>query len=63
MQVAGDNAYAGWFHEVSADGSAAFRLGFEDVVGETNFGIGNTTLTQPQGMYRHGGQGPSKAEG
>lgn len=36
--------YAGWFHDVSPDGSVVYRLGYQDVVTSSNFGIGATVL-------------------
>jgi hypothetical protein len=36
--------YAGWFHDVSPDGSVAYRLGYQDVVTSSNFGVGVTVL-------------------
>lgn len=41
----GSDNYAGWFHDVSPDGSTVYRLGFQDVVTSTNFGLSATTIS------------------
>jgi hypothetical protein len=41
--------YAGWFHDVSPDGSVVYRLGYENVITSTNFGIGATVLIPSAG--------------
>eukprot|EP00045_Choanoeca_perplexa_P004707 m.39944 g.39944 ORF g.39944 m.39944 type:complete len:440 (+) comp12716_c0_seq2:2-1321(+) len=44
-----DNAYDGWFHELSPDASTFYRLGYRDVVSEQDFGIGSTDVTHNPG--------------
>lgn len=41
--------YAGWFHDVSPDGSIVYRLGYENVITSTNFGIGATVIIPSSG--------------
>lgn len=46
--------YAGWFHDVSPDGSIVYRLGYEDVMSSSNFGIGATVIvpsSSSSGVY------------
>jgi len=49
MQASNDNAYDGWFHELAPDASTFYRMGYEDVVNEQNFGIGSTDVTRTPG--------------
>lgn len=43
--ASGDNAWAGWFHELGSRGDTTYRLGFEDARTELNFGLGSTDIS------------------
>eukprot|EP00049_Salpingoeca_infusionum_P018779 m.358738 g.358738 ORF g.358738 m.358738 type:complete len:465 (+) comp18265_c0_seq1:328-1722(+) len=44
-KATGDGEYAGWFHSILPNGTAALRLGFQNVVEESVPGVGVTDLT------------------
>jgi len=43
----GDNSYAGWIHELAWNGTASYRLGYRNVVDETEPGLGITSIASP----------------
>jgi len=46
------DTYAGWFHEVSADGLTLYRLGYQNVVTSDNFGVGVTNISTANATTR-----------
>lgn len=52
------DAYSGWFHTISSDGKAAYRLGYGDPLNAQNFGLGITNISQSTASSQWGTQVP-----